>query len=447
MYDGRPQRNGHSSGGRPFICSAMWQLVYDMATTAAVPPGALWLLCSSRHRRLLGRFAPVPPPFEGRPIVLQACSVGEVTAAVPIVAAMGKRWPELPVLLTVSTVAGRMLAQDLGFSSHLSWFPFDHRWSVSLFLRRLNPCLIALLETELWPNLLLAARRRDIPIALLNGRLSDKHFDTYHRFASAIRPVLAGLRLAAMQNEEYAERIATLGVPEEVIHISGPTKLDGTRTSVPQDLCDRTRAEIGLPKEAPVLLFGSTRSGDEQLVARCWVCLRQEFPDLRLIVAPRHKDRIPDMRGVFKEEVLLRSDEPGAKGGLREARVLLLDTFGELPTFYAIATVAVIGGSFFPGVNGHNPLESAALGIPTLFGPFMRNFIDAATLLTGVGGACQVSNPDQLLGELRRLLRGGPAVEAMAERGRRAVLDNQGAVEKTLDLLAPLLRQEPSSCG
>lgn len=416
----------------------MTYAVYDIVTTCAAPAGALWLAVSPRYRPLLGRFSARVPDLPSRPVCFQACSVGEVGTAKPLTASFAARHPDIPILLTTSTLAGYAQASAPESKIPVAWFPFDQKLLVRRFLQRSNPRALVLLETELWPNVLRETRRRGIPSIVVNGRISDKHFKRYYRFRKFFRPMFAQISLAAMQNDEYAGRMAQLGVPVEAIHVTGNTKFDGVLTSVPSEAKARVRRENGFPQHVPVLVFGSTRPGDEALAAQCWRSLRTEFPDLHLVVAPRHPNRADEAAACFQEPVLRRSE---VKRGISPSgqRVFLLDTVGELTGLYAIASAAVVGGSFYPGVNGHNPIEPAALAVPTLFGPYMRNFSDPARVLADCGGARQVSEAAQLLGELRSLLAHPDVCRAMADRGRAGVLANQGATERSLDLLDSVL--------
>lgn len=415
----------------------MTYALYDIVTSCAVPVGAIWLALHPQYHPLFARFSPHVPAVSGPPLWVQACSVGEVGTAKPLVKSFAERHPEVPVLLTTSTVSGHALARSAGDRIHASWFPFDHKFSVRRFLSRANPRALVLLETELWPNVLRETRRRGVPVVLLNGRLSDRHLARYRRFRRLLQPVLRHLSVAGMQNQEYADRIAELGVPREVIHITGNTKFDGVVTDVPPHVTNAVRQENGLG-DAPILLFGSTRPGDEALAARCWSVLRDEFPALRLVIAPRHPERVDEAVACFNEPVLRRSH---VKQGRRpqDERVFVLDTVGELIPFYAVAALAVVGGSFYPGVNGHNPLEPAALAVPTVFGPYMRNFIDPARVLVACDGARQVGHPGELLPTLRALLEDADARRAIAARGREGVLANQGAIQRSLDLLDSVL--------
>jgi len=409
--------------------------LYHAVTSLAAPLGAAWLAIRMRHRPLLGRFAPpVPDTGAAPPLWVHACSVGEVNTAKPLIRAVARRWPRLPVCLTVSTTAAHDLLHGAPDQTPSTWLPFDHLVCVRRFVRRLKPRALLVMETELWPNLLRETRRAGAPVMLANGRLSDRHLRRYQRFRPLLRPVVAQITAAGMQNREYADRLVALGAPPETVHVTGNTKFDGVATSVDPGVLDGLRAETGIGAGRPCLIFGSTRPGDEALAAACWKSLRDAFPAAQLVVAPRHPERLDEAMAPFDEPLLRRSE---VQRGRRPAgeRILVLDAVGELARFYALATVAVVGGSFYPGVNGHNPIEPAALGVPTVFGPYMRNFVDAARELADGGGAVQVANPDELADALCRLL-GDPGEQArLSARGREAVRRNQGATQRTLDLL------------
>ena len=419
--------------------------LYNLVVCMTAPMGAAWLCAHPKHWPLLARFAPqVPTRACEEPFWVHACSVGEVGVASPIIRAMNERWPGEPILLTVSTASGYDLASRGSSGATAAWLPFDVRCVVRRFVRQVNPRALLLIETELWPNVMRETRRHGAPVVLVNGRLSDKHLARYRRFSRLYRPVVGQLSAAGMQNEEYAGRLAALGVDRSRVRVTGNTKFDGVATSTDPLLVSRIREENGLPESDPVLLFGSTRPGDEALAAACWKMLRDEFPRLRLIVAPRHLNRLADAIASFDEPLLCRSE---VRNGRRPGgeRVFVLDTVGELATFYALAAVAVIGGSFYPGVNGHNPLEPAALGVPTIFGPYMRNFIDPANELLAHGGAWQAPAPDALLPGLRRLLADPHERARMGASGKTAVLANQGAIARTLDLLESVLDKRKDS--
>jgi 3-deoxy-D-manno-octulosonic-acid transferase len=415
------------------------QVLYDVLTTLAAGPGAAYLAVHPKYRPLLHRFAPaVLDKLEGRPVWLQACSMGEVNAARPILQAMAMRWPDVPLLLTTSTLSGWQKAETMTEEIPITWFPFDHRLCINGFLKRFTPRLLVLLETEVWPNAVRLTHGRGIPVAVVNGRISDKHFARYKRMGPLWQPVFAALSTACVQNEEYAERMRVLGARELAVHVTGNTKFEGVQTEVPQAQIETLCEQTGIPPKARILVFGSLRAGDETLAATCWARLKTRFPDLRLVLVPRHLERVREVGAAFDEPFLLRSETKTGRAPAGE-RIVLVDVMGELVAFYAMASVAVIGGSFCPGVEGHNPLESAALGIPTVFGPYMRNFIDPAKALLESGGAVQ-TDAEHLQETLAALLSDPETREQLGSKGRQAVLANQGAIRRSLDILEPFVQ-------
>jgi 3-deoxy-D-manno-octulosonic-acid transferase len=296
--------------------------------------------------------------------------------------------------------------------------------------------MLVLVETEIWPNAIRHARLHHIPVVVANGRISDRHYTRYLRYRRFVRPVLEQLNGVCVQNQTYAERFEALGAPSARIEVTGNTKFDGLTTFVEHDRLTALRQESGLDREGPTIIFGSTRPGDEALAAASWRELRGSFPSARLVVAPRHIERVPEVLSHFDEPVRLRS---AGRAGNPGARVVVVDTLGELVTFYALADVAVVGGSFYPGVNGHNPLEPAALGTPVIFGPYMRNFMDPAEALVRHGGAIQLPGPESLTATLNRLLTNPSETTAIVEGARHAIAANQGATERTLDFLGEIL--------
>jgi len=425
-------------------------LLYRAITSMAAPVGAAWLAIGKRHQPLRARWNPPPPEtIPNRPLWIHACSVGEIGVARPILAALAEHRPGFPVLLTSSTVAGRQLARETCPGIPQTWFPFDTVATVRRFLAWARPCALALIETELWPNVLRETRRIGAPVLLINGRLSDKHHARYVRFARWLRPVVRQLSAAGMQNAEYAKRLVELGADPVRVRITGSVKFDGLRMGADPSAVARLRSGHGLPEDAPVLAFGSTRPGDEALAAHCWKALRDRFPSLRLLLAPRHAARIAEAVAPFNEPIQRRSEILGG-GAPSNARIILLDTVGELADFYALATVSVVGGSFYPGVNGHNPLDPVAAGSPVVFGPYMRNFMDPARELVAHGGAIQIRTPDELLPVLERLLTTPGERRELVERGRAAIAANRGAVGRTIALIeefVPELRAHEGSMG
>ncbi len=413
-------------------------LLYNLALFFAAAPARWWVRRHPRYYVLAARFAPPLPELEARPIWVQACSVGEVNTVLPLLESLRAAFPGVPIVLTSSTVAGYARAEKSAGPATAAWFPFDTRKAARSFVRRLDPSVLILVETELWPNVIEACREHHVPVVLVNGRLSDRHARRYRRMGWWYRPLVRGLAAAGMQSERYAERLQALGLPRERMRITGNLKFDAARDHVGGRDRQRLRMENGFRQQGSVLFFGSTRPGDEALASACWATLREEYPALRLVIAPRHVERAGEIVDLFSEPVLRRSAVIAGQPA-RGERVFLLDTLGEMPAFLSLATVAVVGGSFYPGVNGHNPLEPSALGIPTIFGPYMSNFEDPAAVLLERGGAQAVACPEDLYLALSKLLGDTTEQRQMGTRARKAVLDHQGASAATVALLADVL--------
>ncbi|MCH7959771.1 MAG: 3-deoxy-D-manno-octulosonic acid transferase [Candidatus Hydrogenedentes bacterium] len=409
-------------------------MIYSVATSLALPFGFAYIAAQSKYRPLLGRFRQPLPKLCDRPLWVHACSVGEVRAARPIIEGIRSKWPGIPVVLTVSTIQGKRLAETLPGDMHLAWLPFDHPALIRHCVRQLNPLAVAIIETELWPALIWETRKQGIPVVLLNGRLSDKHYTRYYRYRYFVRAMVSQLSGACMQNQDYVDRILALGASPDTVWVGGNVKYDAVSgdvdSAIRRSLIDFLEHGDGYP----LLVFGSTRPGDEQLAAECWRELRDAFPTLKLVIAPRHLTRVDEAIAAFGEPVARRS--AGApSSATNRPRVFILDTMGELSTLYSLASIAVIGGSFFPGVDGHNPIEPAAFGVPVVFGPHMANFKDAARALVEDRGACQVT-VKTLADTLRELLSDPYRAAEMGRHAREITLANQGAVGRTLDVLA-----------
>lgn len=421
----------------------MRYLLYNIVVTALAPLAVFYLLCSRRHRALLRRFRPVvsvPAMKEGRLIWVHACSVGEVFVAKVLIRGLREHLPQGDILLTVSTLSGLEIARNTLPDIQVALAPMDLACSVRGFVKRVQPGILILLETELWPNLILETRKQGVPVMVVNGRISPGKFPKYRKYAWIMPPVYSLLNHVAAQEEIYRQRFVALGVPGEKVSVTGNLKCDGVITEVDEPRKEALRKEYGFTNSDRIVIFGSTRPGDEALAFACWEGLNKEYPDLRLVIAPRHLQRLEEGLDAFRgEKVNLRSLQKIGEGD-PESRILFLDTMGELGGMYALCHAAVIGGSFFPGVEGHNPLEPAALGVPAIFGPYMGNFPDAATLLVAAGGAFQLASPDELAPLLRQLFDNPELGTRTGMAGCEAVMRNQGALLRSIRMIDELMK-------
>ena len=422
----------------------MLQTVYTSLTTLAAPAIRGWLSVSRGHRELTGRFQPPSVAIPAHAVWIHACSVGEIRTATPLLKALRATHPDFAFLITVSTRSGWELAHATFTDVPIAWFPFDVPAVVRRFVAQVRPRCLILIETEIWPNLLRELSRRGIPAMLVNGRLSDKHMPRYRLLRNLFSPAFSSLALAAMQSEEYAQRAIALGARSDQTTVMGNIKFDGAVGEVSEATRTALRDACGLTGD--VLIVGSTRPGDEALIARLWKGLSRDYPTLRLVIAIRHAARLSEALACFDEPVMLRSAIVAGKS-VAGARILFVDTLGELTNFYACAQIAIVGGSFFPGVNGHNPIEPAALGVPTIFGPYMRNFADAADALVRGGGSIQVPDSTALDAAIRALLDDASRRQTLGMRGQTIVRAEQGAVSRAVASIDAVLENCTISNG
>ncbi|HOK08401.1 MAG TPA: 3-deoxy-D-manno-octulosonic acid transferase [Candidatus Hydrogenedens sp.] len=418
----------------------MWVFVYNLLWKILAPGIKLYLRFSRKYFLLLNRFFPPIPPLTN-PVWIHACSVGEVNQIEPFIKQWHEIFPNISLMLTVSTISGFQQAERKykEYSINITWCPFDHPEVVESFLKQIAPRLLVIVETELWPNLIRLTNKYHIPIAIINGRISDKFFRLYRRWKKVYKDLIQKINIIMTPTEEYAERFTELGADTQKICVVGNIKYDSVATGININIRNRLRMSLDIPKDAKVIVFGSLRDGDEIVAKRVWEELHTKFPNLFLILAPRHPEKKNQIMAYFgSEPIILRTDN--LKGKRRqEEKIIVIDTIGELNQFYSIADVAIIGGSWFPGVDGHNPLEPAGLGVVPIFGPYMRNFQEPAEKLTKDDGAIQLQNYEELPSVIEKLFQSPYESINYGTRARKIVLQNQGAVQKTFSLLSNLI--------
>jgi len=378
-----------------------------------------------------GRLDPGLPP-EPR-CWIHAVSVGEASAAVPLVEAIGRRWPELSIVMTTVTPTGaRIVAERVGRLATHRYFPVDLPGPVRRALDAVRPRFFIGLETELWPNFLRALGSRGIPAMVANGRISDRSFRRYQLVRGLVARMLSRVSVFGMQSDEDARRIIALGAPPERVVVTGNLKADlPTRPPEHDALWGRL---LGGADGRLLLIAGSTHPGEEALVLDAYQSLYARFPNMRLLLAPRHPPRADEVERLVRDRglsVVRRSMVPERPD---PQAVIVLDTVGELADLYALADVVFVGGSLVP-VGGHNMLEPAQRRKPVLFGPHTSNFKESAELLRSAGAAVIVDNAIDLAREAERLLGDADLRRVMGEAGLAAVAARQGALAGTLQLI------------
>ena len=372
-----------------------------------------------------------------RSIWIHAVSVGEVLASRILVEPLKNRFPRHRIFLSTSTVAGNAVArQRVHGIDGLFYAPFDFPSPVRKALDTLQPDLLVIVETELWPNLIHEAKARGAKVALVNGRISPRSFPRYKRIRSLLQGTLSEVDAFFMQAEPHAERIRALGAPESRVKVTGNLKFDALDTARPKERL----ARIILSDPArPIVVAGSTVPGEEEIILKALHLAREEVPNLGLVLAPRHPDRFADVPGVVEAagfHCVRRTDlEPGQ---WKTGDVLLLDTLGELASVFSLATVGFVGGSLVPQ-GGHNVLEVSASGVPVLTGPNVQNFQEIANEFHREGALVFVKDAAELAREIVSFVTNKARRDDVGGRGRALIEPNRGALGRTVDGLSSLI--------
>jgi 3-deoxy-D-manno-octulosonic-acid transferase len=374
-----------------------------------------------------------------RSIWIHAVSVGEVLAARTLVAPLRERAAGRRLFLSTTTMTGNAVAQKhaVGLDG-IFYAPFDWPHPVRASLDTLNPDLLVLVETELWPNLIHEARARGSRVALVNGRISPRSFERYKLVRPLLAKVLAEVDLFLMQADAHAERIIALGAPADRVQVTGNLKFDALEAPRSPDRLRQILAPGGQVPH-PLIVAGSTMAGEEALVLQAYHAVREAVPEARLVIAPRHPERFDQVPALVEAAgfrcVRRSQTEPGR---WRAGEVMLLDTLGELAQVYPLAAAVFVGGSLVP-TGGHNVLEAAVAGRAIVVGPSMTNFQEIADLFRTEHALVQVGSAAELGHELQALLRDEPRRRELGERARALIDRNRGALARTIDALTALL--------
>jgi len=396
-----------------------------------------WLAGKSRprFRDRLGRSVPELPK-DG--IWIQAVSVGEVEVARGLVAELEERAPELPIFLTATTATGLDLARrTLGDRLPVFPCPIDLPGPVSRVFEVARPRLLVLVETELWPEMLHQAGLREVPVAVINARLSPGSFAGYRWVAGRLRKLLAPLAMVLARTEADAERFAGLNVPRERIVVSGNVKYDLQADQRPLEWEEEIRRVAG---DRSILVAGSTMEGEEAQILDAMADLDANGSTPFLILAPRHPERFDTVAQLLADRGLVSSRRSSGDAIPSDADAFLIDTIGELARSYRLATLAFIGGSLVP-TGGHNPLEPAVWGVPVLSGPHVFNFDEVYDEMTQAGGARLVEDGAELRVAMAAWLDEPDFAIAAGNAGREVVERNRGATARTVSALVELVQR------
>lgn len=447
------------------------------------------------QEKLWGRGA--PRRSSGPCLWLHAVSVGEVLLLKSIIPPLKARRPDVEIWISTTTSTGHMVAREKFPDCPVLYFPLDFTWAVQRAIHRVRPDAIGLVELELWPSFIRAAARRGIPLVLINGRIGDRSFRGYRRIRCLMRSILRHFTVLAVQTPVYARRLIDLGAAPEQVVVTGSVKFDGVASGPDERARNELREAFGLRPSDRLMIAGSTHPPEEQTVLECYRRLRGSWPQLRLLLAPRHEQRFDEVArlirsaglhllrrsatvehngrpfrtrstvaahpvpfGTANHPNLIECDEgrpanrlsreaaaaasPGVER-IDDAPVILLDTLGELSACWGLAEVAFVGGSLSQR-GGQNLLEPGAQGAAVVVGPNTWNFAHAVELLRAAGGVAVVRDVDELTATVSRLLADPDLARQMGAAARAVIAGQQGASARTVELLLRCL-PAPVQCA
>ena len=423
----------------------IYNLFYILAAIIYLP---VFLWRRKFHPGFQTRLGRLPEDLNlGQPIWIHAVSVGEAKAVKGLFEELKKKYPGRNFVISTVTPTGNKIARAIAADNDfVTYLPLDLSFIVRKVLERVNPCLFILAETEIWPNLIRCLYQKRIPVLVVNGRISGASFKGYRLAAFLLKPILNKISLFCAQTQRDADRLICLGVLRDKIRITGNMKFDAhTYPDFKKDDAG-LRVKLGIQPQEKIWVVGSSHPGEEEIVLGAHQRLLKDFPDLRLVIAPRHPDRAKDIEKISKTRGLPSIFISKLNLGLNLTPntynlkpIFILDTIGELLSFYALCDIVFVGGSLARN-GGHNILEPAALGKPILFGPHMFNFSDIADLFLENKAALLVKDGEGLCLKIKQLLNSPEEIGRLSARARALVSAHQGATQKTAQIIEGLCK-------
>ncbi len=420
----------------------MLRMIYSLLFYLAIPVVLLRLLWRSRRtpqyrQRWHERFAWfVIPANQQNGIWIHAVSLGEFVAAIPMVKALIQQYPDLPITITSMTITGSNRVQkEFGDKVFHVYVPYDLPTVVQRFLRKVKPKIVIILETELWPNILYYCGKQNIPVIIVNARLSQRSMQGYRRIAKTTKAMLQNVSVLAAHAKTDAQRFIDLGLSSDRVYITGSIKFEITNPPSVFEQADVLRRSFG---HRLVWVAASTHEGEEIKILTAFKIILQSVPDALLILVPRHPERFSSVKDLcIKQNYHVVSRSSGEICSAM-TQIFLGDTMGELKLFYAASDVAFVAGSLMP-IGGHNVLEPIGLNVPTVTGPHMFNFEEINQLLLSANALRQVQDEQTLATAVIQLFQDTTLRAQMQSNGEKVLSQNRGALQKNLDLISQLL--------
>lgn len=415
-------------------------LFYLLGLTLLSPWLIYRMITTGKYRRGFGaKFLGLAPRNKASSptIWFHGVSVGEILSLRVVIRAFRQRHPNWKCIISTTTDTGLKEAQKNFADLDVFYYPFDFSWSVRRALKRANPDLIVLAESELWPNFLLLAKSLNIPVALINARMSPRSVKVHRRLAWLSRMLWPCIEQFAVQTRDYADNFAQLGISEEKLHVTASVKYDGALTNRWDPALRPLREFFNVKDDEVIWIAGSTQAPEEEIVLNLYPGLKQAYPNLRLIIVPRQRERFDEVARLLKKSGLpfVRRSEMEAPLENAEETIVLVDTIGELGQLWSIADIAFVGGSMDGKRGGQNVIEPAGFGSAVIFGPHVWNFREPTRRLLEADGAVQIQDEKELLLAIQVLLRDPRRRQEMGTRAQKLVIAQQGATQRTLDVL------------
>jgi len=382
------------------------------------------------------RFAMYRVPAQAPCLWLHAVSVGEVNAITPLLQRLRERFPDTPLLITTTTPTGSARVKSLfGDQVQHVYLPYDTPGAVNYFLNYFRPKIAIIMETEIWPNLFAEIGKRHIPLLIVNARLSERSMRGYRVIACLMNIAMRAVTQIAAQSHADLQRYQKLGIKPHQGQVTGNLKFDVELPTQLSEQAKQWRAAWGV---RPVWIAASTHPDEEAMVVAAHKRVREQYPNALLLWAPRHPERFESVMELVTAQQWLVANRIKHQQPNADSDVFIINTLGELLAFYACADVAFVGGSF-QAIGGHNLLEPASLGIPSVVGPHTFNFVDITQLLLDVGAVQQLAMPEELAEAILRFINDKKLAQQCGEAGRKRIERERGALERTLKIIEQYL--------
>ncbi|MFC1479672.1 3-deoxy-D-manno-octulosonic acid transferase [Planctomycetota bacterium] len=417
----------------------IYDLIYIIAAVLTMPYFFVKALFVPKYRaglkEKLGFISSAAMPSKDT-VWFHCVSVGEVLASVKLIREFRKSHPEFAVAVSTTTNTGRNVAEKNDIADVYFYYPFDFSWVVSRVLAAVKPKALILTELEVWPNMLRKAFKKGIPVAVVNGRLSERSFKRFRMVNALCRNMFSKLAFCSVQDETYRERFVALGTLEDRTAAAGNMKYDSLTENVDAEKLDQTKELLHIKDEDLILMGGSTHEGEERILLDAYNKLLSQFPGLRLVLVPRHPERLQTVCAEVEKSdnsYYLKSKLTGDEEDTA-SRVIIVDTMGELSMLYVLSTIAFVGGSF-AGTGGQNMLEPVIFKKPVVVGPTTFNFDEDMRRLRQGNGICEADTGEELIETVGSLLADPEKRMNLGKNGYDVIQEYRGAVDKNLELL------------